>query len=790
MRLMKKGITLKILILIAMVTLLQASMLILVSHNLSKSSMSAVIDDNAVKSTEVYSALIGNWLEERIKEIETYAECPEVKTMDWDMIEPYLLEEMSRKNSIYDVFLVAEPNGEYNTTLKRNPSNASDRDYFKRAMNGYKVVSDPLYARSSGNEVSVVAVPIKDHNGNIIGVMGGSINLKKLSDFIESYGVTHPDSYSFIIDSDGLIIAHPNKDIIMKESILRASNYISEEVAKASSKYMEDEKGSIVLKLDGIPSISYYSTIPNTDGWRLITKIPLEYSNAPIKSVSIKLAVIGTLIIAIGILLGCVIAKGISNPIIRLRDVFTKAAGGDLTVRAAILEEDEIGEACRSFNKMMDTISDLTYNDPLTGLPNKSIFNNRLEQEIARASKERKKLAMLLIDIDKFESINTAMGHCVGDKLLKLVSDEISKMIDKNDIVSRMGEDKFGVLYTDVVIEGNTIKNVLDIMEMIKQPWVIDNHKFYITASSGIVFYPNDGEDADTLMKNSYSAMSKAKRAGRDSYQLYDPSVGNNIADMLALDNSIHNALDNGEFEIFYQPQLDISTSRIVGAEALLRWKHPELGMVSPAKFIPLIEENGLIISIGEWVLRNACQQNKSWQNDGFDPLYVSVNISPRQLMQDRFTDMVQDALLSCQLEPKYLELEITESAAMEDTDKVIGILKKLRRMGVKIAIDDFGTGYSSLNYLKNFEITTLKIDKSFINDITSDTKDAAIVSTILAIGHNLELTVTAEGVETVEQLNYLKEKNCQLMQGYLYSKPIPAPSFEGLLRNPHTLGR
>ncbi|MFZ5354333.1 MAG: bifunctional diguanylate cyclase/phosphodiesterase [Bacillota bacterium] len=788
MRLRKKSIALKILLMILTVTFLQAIVLIYFSHGLSEDALKALIKENTTKSVKTYSLLIGNWFEERVKEIEAYAECPEIKKMDWEIAEPYLRNEISRKIDIYDLFLVAELSGEYNTTIKRNPSNISDREYFIEAVKGNKIVSNPIISRTNGNQISVVAVPIKNNNDEIIGVMAGSLNLIKLSKLIENHRVNHENSYSYIIDKNGVIITHPDPTVIMNENITMKSQFVNSDMADKAKEILSSASGSVVYTIDGIECINYYCTIPNTDNWRIITKIPVDYLNTPIKKISSRLSILGLVGVLLGLVLGAFVSKSISLPIIKLKDVFLRAANGDLTVRAEVRSGDEIGDASKIFNEMMNTIRHLTYYDPLTDLPNKIMFNDRVKFEISMAEKEKRMLSLLLLDIDRFESINTAVGHDVGDKLLRGISQKIKENIDSNDILCRMGDDKFCILFTDVIHEANIVKCAQKLMEAIKLPWVIDGHKLYVTASCGIVFYPNDGNDSDTLIKNVYSAMTKAKKTSRDNYQLYDSAAGSKVMDAMLLDSSIHNALENNEFELYFQPMVDIESNKIVGSEALLRWNHPELGMISPDKFIPLIEENGLILPIGEWVLRTACKRNKKWLDHGFESLSVSVNISPKQLKQENFVDTVINILNESALPPDLLQLEITESTTMEDTDQVFKIIKRLKDIGVKIAMDDFGTGYSSLYHLKSLEITAIKIDKSFIRDLNIDPKDTAIVSTIIAIGHNLNLAITAEGVETLDQLNYLRDKKCEHMQGYLYSKPLPAHNFEELLKNPHRL--
>ena len=435
-------------------------------------------------------------------------------------------------------------------------------------------------------------------------------------------------------------------------------------------------------------------------------------------------------------------------------------------------------------DRMMDTLKHLSSHDPLTNLPNRQLFGDMLERELSHASQNNEKLAIAVMDIDKFDNINNTLGHEIGDKLLNKISEALREFIGDNGVISRMGEDKFAILIPDVCNEKNAIKTVHKLMQIIKKPWIIDGNRIYSTAGVGIAFYPGDGVDGHTLFKNAYAAMQKAKKTSRDNYQLYDPSNSKILTEQLLIDNYMHNALENNEFTLYYQPQMDLKTGEIIGTEALLRWFQPELGYIPPDKFIPIAEETGLIIEIGEWVLYNACIQNKKWQEAGLKPVYVSVNISALQLKQTDFVEKVADVLQYTGLKPEYLELEITERVAMGDTDFVIRILDRLKLMGIRIAIDDFGTGYSSLNYLKNFSITTLKIDRSFVSELIANPKDAAIVSAILAIGHNLNLSVTAEGVETQEQMSILQSKNCDAAQGYLFYKPVEAEAMEKLLLN------
>ncbi len=782
-RIKNRSIMFKILMMILTICVLESLVFTIMSERLTERTLESMINENSRKNAELYSEFIGSWFSERMREIEVYANTPLVKTMNWNSMELYLKKEVEEKLEIYDHFMVADISGNYNTTLKRNVGNASDREYFKAVMEDSVVVSNPIISRTTGNPITAVAAPIKNEDGKVEGVMFAAINLIKLSNIIEHLKYNYPNSYSYIVDKNGLIIAHPQVEYILSENITIKSDNISEETSKASAEILKNDEGASEYSFKNVTSMNYYHIIPNTDGWKLIIMIPVDYWHAPIRYSSTRHMLIGLVGLIIASIFGFFIAKSISTPIIKLRGVFTEAAAGDLTVRSAIDDDDEIGDAARSFNKMMDTISSLTYYDALTLLPNRMLFNASLDIELEKAAFENNRFAIMIMDLDKFESINNTLGHTAGDKLLKCLAEKISSLVDHNHMVSHMGEDRFAVLFKSFEHKNDVIELSNKIRDAIKQPWVIDEHRIYITACMGMAFYPEDGECSDSLFNNAFSAMQKAKGRGRDSYQLYDPSMNARLLEQLNLDSSMHHALDNGEFTLHYQPQVDTKSKKVIGCEALIRWNHPELGMISPLKFIPIAETNGLIISIGRWVLYTACMQNKLWQDSGRKPVYVSVNLSAVQLIQEDFIDMVFDVLQETGLAPEYLELEITESVAVKNPEYITGILERLKTKGIRIALDDFGTGYSSLNYLKNFAITTLKIDRSFIIDINDNPKNAAIVSTILAMGQNLKLNVTAEGVETKEQYETLRDKGCDIIQGYYFSKPIPQNEFEKLIK-------
>jgi diguanylate cyclase (GGDEF)-like protein len=399
-------------------------------------------------------------------------------------------------------------------------------------------------------------------------------------------------------------------------------------------------------------------------------------------------------------------------------------------------------------------------------------------------------VAVMFLDVDRFKLVNDTLGHTGGDVLLKAVSHELSGVLREGDTVARVGGDEFTLLLPAINGEADAVVIAERILETIKRPRLVDGQEFSVTTSIGITIFPQDGADVHTLLRNADTAMYRAKERGRDNFQLYTPAMNASVMQRLALENDLRHAVERGELLLHYQPVADVPSGQIVGAEALLRWDHPQRGRLDPDSFIPLAEETGLIVPVGEWVLRAACRQAKVWQDAGYSPIRLSVNLSARQLHHKDLTDLVTSVLRGSGLAPEWLRLEITEGDVMSNVEFIISVLHRLRDMGVSISVDDFGTGYSSLSYLKRFPIDSVKIDRSFVRDLATDPSDAAIVTTVIAMARNLNLRVVAEGVETAEQLDFLRRRDCDEYQGYLISPPVPAHEFEGLLTLPQKVTR
>jgi diguanylate cyclase (GGDEF)-like protein len=436
-----------------------------------------------------------------------------------------------------------------------------------------------------------------------------------------------------------------------------------------------------------------------------------------------------------------------------------------------------------SLQKANADLKHMVLHDPLTQLPNRLLLEDRIGQAIGACRRSATRCAVLFVDLDRFKTVNDSLGHFVGDELLRAIAERLRSTIRSEDTVSRLGGDEFVVLLRQIQDEADVMAVASKIVETVSVPVLIQGREFCVTPSIGVTFYPDHGTTAQALITNADAAMYHVKKSGRNGFQLFTPQMTTFFPDRLALDNDLRKAIDRRELELHYQPKVNLRDGTTSGMEALVRWRHPQRGLVVPNDFIPLAEETGLIIPLGQWVLREACRQNRAWQEQGLPPLRVAINISGAQLRDDDFADSVALALRETRLDARYLEIEITESVVMQNASAALATLDRLSQMGIHLAVDDFGTGYSSLSYLKRFPLNTLKIDSSFIRDISSDKNDAVIVQAIIALAHSLNLEVVAEGVEDTAQLGFLQSFGSDQYQGFLHSKPLPGAEFELLLR-------
>lgn len=453
-----------------------------------------------------------------------------------------------------------------------------------------------------------------------------------------------------------------------------------------------------------------------------------------------------------------------------------------LLERTIDLSSQELNAANELLKKQNEEISELATTDALTGLPNRHVFDDRIKQALERGKRFTRFFSTLFIDLDRFKTINDTLGHHIGDLLLQQVAQRLLTCVRKCDTVARMGGDEFMILADELRNAKDAIKVAQKVLDKLARPFILEEHELMITASIGISTYPADGQDLVSLVKNADTAMYRAKEIGRNNFQLYCSLMTDKAMKKMAIESRLHRALERKELSLHYQPKVDLRSSKLIGFEALIRWYNPDIGQISPAEFIPLAEETGLILPIGNWVLHTACQQIKDWQEQGYDPVPVAVNISARQIQQPNFVEGIAKVLHETSVSPRLLELELTEGIVMHQAELTVNLLHQLKDMKIMLSIDDFGTGYSSLSYLKRFPIDTLKIDQSFIRDIDIDPDNAAITKAIIAMSHSLKLNVIAEGVETKKQMIFLMQEQCNQAQGYLFGKPSVAEEAAHLL--------
>ncbi len=459
-----------------------------------------------------------------------------------------------------------------------------------------------------------------------------------------------------------------------------------------------------------------------------------------------------------------------------------------LTITAVRNEKNEVTNYIASFSDITehkaaaDKISHLAHHDTLTDLPNRLTLVERLIQAINSAQRNNKRVAVMFIDLDRFKTINDTLGHHTGDMLLIQVAQRLKACVRNSDIVARLGGDEFVVALPELENNAPIFEMADKILRALGQPYSIEGSQLHSSPSIGIAMYPADGASVEEVMKHADVAMYHAKSRGRNNYQFFEPAMNKASMERLALENDMRIALDREEFVLHYQPKINIASGRVSGVEALVRWQHPKKGLVPPGMFIPIAEETGLMLPLGEWVIRTACRQLRLWQRQGMTDIQMSINLSPRQFRQKDLAQIVSAIVVIENVAPEMLEFEVTESMAMDNPQETIETMRMLCSLGVKLAIDDFGTGYSSLSYLKRFPMNTLKLDRSFVKDIETDPSDAAICSATIGLAHNLGLDVVAEGVETVAQYEYLKELGCDTIQGYYFSKPLPAKEAESYI--------
>lgn len=707
-------------------------------------------------------------------------------------------------NIVFDKINICNSKGELIASYPKTDQNKKLPDEFtisyKSNFEDVKLTSVPYISNmfteiESKNPMVTIGVPIIKDN-KFIGAVMAELNLNYFNNMLTTLNANLDGNMMAILDGNNIVISSNEKEIKSMEEFI-----IDEGIIPNKDIYIELPNWRNIPLIQVLKKAYYIyeSPIGINMSWKLVVGIPIahyqqELVNCYTKNLSIILtSILLTLLIATSLsrLISCPI-KSLAKVTTHLPDKILKEDSIEWPT-TIIKEIDLLINNFKStsqilknnFKEIQTANNELKYlanHDPLTRLPNRIKFNKELNNALKKANEINSQLAVLFLDLDRFKLINDTFGHDVGDKLLIEISNRLIHILEKNDVVCRIGGDEFTIMIPTIENIEQVSSIAKRILKTLQETYIIDGQEFSVSTSIGISIFPQDGTDSQELLKKADIAMYRGKENGKNIYQFYREEMDIISVERFKFENSLRKALEQEEFILYYQPRVEAETDRIIAVEALIRWNNPSLGMVSPAEFIPLAEETGLIVPIGEWVLRTACKQNKQWQEAGYDPIRVSVNLSAMQFTQQDLVEKIKSILEETGLKAEWLELEITEGIIIKDIKFTMKTLERLKEMGVRVSLDDFGTGFSSLNYLKNFKIDTLKIDSSFVRDINDDNRSTAIVNTIIMLGKNLTLSVTAEGVETETQLQFLKKNGCNEIQGYLYSRPVPPEKFEKLI--------
>jgi len=705
----------------------------------------------------------------------------------------------------YTGILTVLPDGQlYCDSLRSGRTlNLRDRSYFKRAMNGQTgLILEPVFGRLTGNSVLQIVYPARTEQGNLRFMLVASLNLLKfVSDARERSLLANAEL--LIVSEQGTVMAWsgPHGGLPAEGSSVVGQGLLDLARRGGTGELTRPDGQTQVWAVAD-------STAMKGAGLRVLLGQPRHALIADARS---RMRQEVTILAGAALLLFAGVAAlaewGIRRQVARITSMVSDLGAGNLSVRIPRPHpRGELGglmavlnDTASSLQQQREVIDDLALRlsrmanyDGLTGLPNRSLFRERLQQGIARTRRSGRPLALMFLDIDRFKNINDSLGHDVGDRLLTAVSAVLANCVrgadsiapdDRDtsaDEVFRLSGDEFMILAENVQGTQGAAAIAKRILEMLGQPFSVGEHELFISASIGITICAADDADMDGLIKQADLAMYRAKELGRDTYCFFDEKMNEAAGERHQLEVQLRRALERNEFRLHYQPKADLRTGRITGVEALLRWQPTGLPLVAPDRFISILEETGLIVPVGAWVLREACGQMKAWEDLGLRPIHLAVNLSARQFRHQELAEQISSVLAETGFDARRLEIELTESMLIDDSEAVVRIMAGLRAKGVSIAIDDFGTGQSSLRYLQRFNVDTLKIDRSFVKDTPGNPEDNAIATAVIALGHSLGLTVVAEGVETPQQVEFLRSQGCDEIQGYLLSRPIDAAGFAG----------
>ncbi|HJV46372.1 MAG TPA: EAL domain-containing protein [Bacillota bacterium] len=659
--------------------------------------------------------------------------------------------------------------------------NVGFRTYFSEPLHTANAYISNVIFTKSGQPALVMGVPIVNAHQQVEKIVAIRIELVG-NPVIESL-FEHFDfggnGYPYIVDENGRLLFHPDKKRIAEDV---HQNSVVEALLERKSGYRK------VTNLQGVEMLASYRYMPYLR-WGVVAQIPVENTYYPLRALKEAVGKYFLFLLLPLIFIVAFYTRRTIQPVKQLQRAVHEVTNGNYDYHISTHGKTEIGALFQRFNEMVANIREnredlkyLAYHDSLTGLPNRVSLEKYVSQFIEQVPNQQK--AMMFLDLDRFKLINDSLGHVYGDRLIQMIAKRLQDCLPENGFVARMGGDEFTILLTDIQGDWQVEEVAQIILDNLTLAFQMEKIEFHITTSIGISYYPKDGDAYEVLLKKADAAMYQAKKTGKNKFHIFEPDMERNLWERLEIEASLRKALEYKEMSLVYQPKFDLGTNKICGMEALTRWQHSIYGAIPPDKFIPIMEENGLIITIGEWILREACRQNKSWQEDGYKPLRMAVNLSVKQLLHPCFISMIDQILQDTELDPQWLELEITESTIMENAEEVVSILMALKGKGIALSIDDFGTGYSSLSYLRQLPIHTIKVDRSFIKDSSQNEESQMIIRAILSMAKSLKLKVIAEGVEEEQQIEFLRREGCDEIQGYIIGKPMNSNGFIKFLSN------
>lgn len=737
------------------------------------------IKNQYMEISEARAAEVGNELQGFVQQVAIVSQSPIIRSMDLEKIKSYLpylpLDDRHRNMTI------AYPDGKSWSTLSGN-INISGQEQFQKIFMEKKeyIICQPFvssFKYETDTPIIIVAHSVKDDSGKIVGLVNIVIETYFLDEILRGMDLKNT-GYGWIVNKDGLIISHPDSNISLVENIeghIGDRTVIGEVVANQSGTFKYTDK-------DGENILAFFKDIEGSPDWTFIVSIPEKEIYKEINSIQNTILISGVITLILLLTFVFIFSNSLSKPILGLKEVFEKAADGNLDVRADEKAPHELGNAGKSFNKMLEQIKDLTYIDRVTGLYNYNSFLIMLPEKMKALAEKNLLMKIVMVSIDDFKRVNRIVGYEMGDRVLEILGTRLKTYLSEEEIVARFLGDEFILL-----IHGDSLKaiekRIQELWNLYRGDIIVKENKFILTSSLGASDIVDENTSIDEAIHQATVAMHIAKKEGGNICISYNAQLDELIKQEQRLEKDLIHAIENRKLKLAYQPIIKASSGKIMGVETLLRWNHPELGYISPPTIIRIAEQSGLIVEMGRCVLEEAIVQNKKWQDKGYLPIITSVNVLVIQFEQSDFVDMVKEILDEVGLDPKYLEIEITETNIMSGVNKKLKKMEELRNMGVRISIDDFGTGYSSLAYLAQFPINTLKIDRSFIVDMLEKKSAKSIVTTIINMSKAIHVKTTAEGVETIEQLELLQEYGCDKIQGYLFSKPIYSQDMEEVLK-------